>query len=382
MDTLPQRRLHVLYALCLLLIALLNHMTKHNSQFGQGECVSDTEQSVISDNNAVSRTMPRDARLDNIRVLACLLVVLMHSPMPVENANGIFLSGISYITMPCIGLFFMISGALLLPVKTDMFSFLKRRLGKIVFPLLIWTALYLCLNIYNSESEINILQNILSIPFSPQGTGVLWFLYTLTGLYLLAPIISPWLAQCSRRQIELVLVLWAITLCYPVLGNFVSINTNDTGILYYFTGYAGYFLLGYYVRHYRDVLNLKVVLLFGFIGLAAPVFVKLREIEVEFLSVFGYLSIFTVMLCCVYYRLAYAFKSNRLITFIARYSFGIYLSHILIMRYILWRMPFFEALSPYPFQTLVIFSLTFLGALILCRIIACLPFSAYIIGNK
>lgn len=56
--------------------------------------------------------------LDFLRVLACMMVVLMHSPVPSGQGSGIFLSTLSYLTMPCIGIFFAISGALLLPVST------------------------------------------------------------------------------------------------------------------------------------------------------------------------------------------------------------------------------------------------------------------------
>ena len=51
--------------------------------------------------------------LDILRVLACLMVICMHAPYPKEGANGLFLSTLSYFTAPCIGLFFMVSGALL-----------------------------------------------------------------------------------------------------------------------------------------------------------------------------------------------------------------------------------------------------------------------------
>ena len=60
--------------------------------------------------------------LDFLRVLACLMVVLMHSPMASAKAIGLLLSTLSYLTMPCIGLFFAISGALLLPVATPPMS--------------------------------------------------------------------------------------------------------------------------------------------------------------------------------------------------------------------------------------------------------------------
>ena len=55
----------------------------------------------------------RDYALDLLRIVACVMVVMMHSPMPSADANGMLLSSLSYFTAPCIGLFFMVSGALI-----------------------------------------------------------------------------------------------------------------------------------------------------------------------------------------------------------------------------------------------------------------------------
>ena len=55
--------------------------------------------------------------LDIIRILAILMVVLTHTPMPGLGTPGVVLSSISYLCAPGIGLFFMVSGALLLPVQ-------------------------------------------------------------------------------------------------------------------------------------------------------------------------------------------------------------------------------------------------------------------------
>lgn len=57
----------------------------------------------------------RDLSLDLLRIVACVMVVMMHSPIPSDNSDGIILSSLSYFTAPCIGLFFMDSGALFLP---------------------------------------------------------------------------------------------------------------------------------------------------------------------------------------------------------------------------------------------------------------------------
>lgn len=76
--------------------------------------------------------------LDYLRCIACLMVILMHSPMPNLGTNSLILSAISYLSAPCIGLFFMVSGALLLPIAGTSHTFLTKRCSKIVYPTLFW----------------------------------------------------------------------------------------------------------------------------------------------------------------------------------------------------------------------------------------------------
>lgn len=89
----------------------------------------------------------REYYLDVLRIFACLSVILMHSPSVkyVGEPNSFFLSGISYFTTPCIGLFFMVSGALLLPATATATEFLKRRLGRVLLPTVFWSAMYITL---------------------------------------------------------------------------------------------------------------------------------------------------------------------------------------------------------------------------------------------
>ena len=145
--------------------------------------------------------MKRIFQYDILRILACLMIVAMHSPMSGNECDGIFLSSLSYLTAPGIGLFFMVSGALLLPVKENTRLFIKKRFTKIAIPTFLWTVFYLCCNVWLKNEPLT-LRAVLSIPFSAQGNPVLWFIYTLLGLYLLAPILSRWLAICSRRELE------------------------------------------------------------------------------------------------------------------------------------------------------------------------------------
>lgn len=327
--------------------------------------------------------------LDLIRVLACLMVICMHAPYPKEGANGLFLSTLSYLTAPCIGLFFMVSGALLLPVETDTKTFLKKRLAKIVVPTLVWTIVYWGYNVVTKGDE-HWIQTIASIPFSSQGHGVMWFMYTLTGLYLLTPILSRWLEKASKREMEFYLLLWLVSMCYPLLELFLRVQKGDENILYYFSGYAGYFLLGYYMRKYPRSLSFKRLVPFVLMALVAPVLCKTLCWDVDFYSLFWHLSVFVGIMCAAWFRgiLNYGkvlFVSDRVLTkleLISNLSFGIYLSHIFIMRYVLWKWDFIVSIDSYVLQKCVIAVFTFIISLMFCLLVSRLPKGDYIIGYK
>lgn len=331
----------------------------------------------------------RYCELDVIRVLACLMVILMHSPRPTENAIGLFCSTLSYLTMPCIGLFFMVSGALLLPIKIDTATFLKKRFSKIVFPTLFWSLFYILLNLITQEKGTPLVKSFLSIPFSPQHK-VLWFMYTLSGLYLIAPIISSWITKISKRELELYLILWMITMLYPVLELFLDVRQDTTGMLYYVSGYAGYFLLGYYMKSYPQTMPFKIIVPLSILSLLVPVCCKIGKIEIDFYRMFGYLSIFVVIQCVMWFRLITKFlgggcKSSPLLPLLEKcsnLSFGIYLIHIFILAYVLGKWRFIMDIDSYILQTFVIAILTFISSLMICWLISHLPKADYIIGYK
>lgn len=326
----------------------------------------------------------RDYSLDIIRILACGLVVLMHSPIPGPQASGVFLSALSYLTAPCIGLFFMVSGALLMPVKTDYGSFLLRRFDKIAIPTLIWSLIYISLRLLESKSELNIIQSLASIPFSPQGEGVLWFMYTLAGLYLVAPILSAWVKKASQREISIVLGLWGITLCYPILNFGLLTDSSTSGILYYFTGYGGYFLLGYYLRKYPRAIPTWIAISIAVIGLILIPILKYYKIEFDFYQLFWYLSIFIAAFAVTIWNIIKEYISIKILPgFIIRLSnltFGIYLIHILIMRHWLWNSIWIISIDNYIVQTFTIFILTFIISWISCWLISYLPVAKWIIA--
>ena len=88
--------------------------------------------------------------LDNIRVFACILVIASHivgqffvsPPFTPDNETCAWSSFYTVLVRVSIPLFFMISGALLLPVRDTTGQFLKKRFTRVLFPFLLWSAFY------------------------------------------------------------------------------------------------------------------------------------------------------------------------------------------------------------------------------------------------
>ncbi len=330
--------------------------------------------------------------LDVIRILACCMIVLMHSPHPNAGNPGALLVPLGFITAAGIGLFFMVSGALLLPVKTDTSSFLKKRLGKIVGPLFFWSLFYLGVSIVSGEKSISSLPHALaSILFSKQGHGILWFMYTLAGMYLLAPIISPFLVKASKQELNFYLILWAIALCLPALSNVLDVDRSSTGMLYYFSGYVGYFVSGYYMHAFKPHIPNWLIPLLFIVPIACLLFSKLYYDRDGLLyDYYWYLSIFVAMMCVAWFdgvkRLVSKSKfregGSLILQKLSDCCFGIYLVHIFIMRYILWNI---DAIV-YNFggigQILITWTLTILLSFAVTSIISMSPYSEYIVGFR
>lgn len=318
-----------------------------------------------------------------------MMIIAMHSPIPNTGIDPYILSTNSLLTAPGIGLFVMVSGALLLPVNMPTKQFLQRRFKKIVGPILFWTLISMLVYVPNDVIlSSHIWKGVLSIPIQAQFSSTLWFMYMLAGLYLLAPILSAWLRNATKRECLFYLCLWLVTLCYPLVRNILIVNESYSGILYYFGGYAGYFLLGYYLRFYLNTESMWRCSLF----IGGPLFVaatiKLIGLQIIFYDLFWYLSFFVAMMSMGWFLLikktsVISDESSRIYHYVALISnccFGIYLVHIFIMRSVVWHWSWLYDMGI--MQIILVTILTFIGSLVVTWLISYLPGAEYIIGFK
>lgn len=227
---------------------------------------------------------------DAIRLLAFFMLLCCHAADPFY-ASAAYASAATAtdpeevqwamrwgsLVRPCVPLFVMLTGVLSLPIKSSMEQFYKKRIPRVLYPFLLWSVIYYLtpwftglLGMDNSvvtklfswaESDSQALgdgmANVARIPYAFSFIAChMWYIYMLIGLYLYIPIFSAWVEKATRRQKEIVLVLWALSTLLPYFTEYVSryafgtCEWNSFGLFYYFAGFSGYMLLGHYIQHY------------------------------------------------------------------------------------------------------------------------------------
>ena len=306
----------------------------------------------------------RNFAMDLLRVVACFLVIHQHCAEQfyaitghVEVGDDTFFIGINTsLGRICVPLFVMISGYFLLPVKMGLRDFLKRRLSRILIPFVVWYLAYCIFFIFYSGDTVGqATANFFSMLINfDDRLGHMWYIYMLVGLYLLAPIISPWLEKVGKRQMQFYLAIWLITTLIPYLNRFVSPEVwgacfwNPSPTFYYFTGFAGYFLLGYYVRRFGAASVWQALLLIG-VGYIPTTyfyidsmyhFTEFQDLEMSWNFCTLNVAMMTYGVFCLFTKIRWQGSLEkkgllgwlgRLLSDFAQRSYGIYLFHIMVL---------------------------------------------------
>jgi surface polysaccharide O-acyltransferase-like enzyme len=159
------------------------------------------------------------------------------------------------------------------------------------------------------------------------------------GIYLFIPIIGKWVRGCNDREIVYFLLIWACTL----LLNQPILSKLKIGIgLTYFSGYLGYVVLGYYLatKTFKNIKLLNIISTYLILsGLVVTIIgtYLLSSSSGKFNGIFySYLSPNVLIVSIGIFLVS---KNNQapnqkifgIVSFISKFSFGIYLIHILVL---------------------------------------------------
>lgn len=286
--------------------------------------------------------------LDNARITAILAVVILHAAVSavVDTPLGspYWWAGnlIDAFSRWCVPVFVMISGALLLaPAKAEpAMLFYRKRMTRILAPLLFWSAFYL--------GWIYLKGAMKGSPPAPQAllqrlaAGEpyyhLWFLFMLVPLYLVTPLLRQLVARTSRPA------LLALTIAGFALAITRVIYTHLTGrgpgpFPLWFLNYVPYFLLGHLIAtcpwQLAPIVARTVILVSGALTAVGCNELALQRGLASGLYFYDYLSLTVIpMSASVFYLMRhwrYPMLGPILTPQVAALTMGVYLIHPLFI---------------------------------------------------
>ncbi len=344
------------------------------------------------------------AYIDTLRIIAILLVCLIHSPIlylgtayehPFMAAYETVVGGAN--------IFLMISGSLLLPVKKPWREFVSRRLHVVGWPLLFWTVVYMAVGFATGSKTWS---DVLMLPLMP-ADHTLWFVYQIIMVYLTLPVASICIKAAGKRGVQIYLLLWALSSLIPYQHGVINAMAAQQHPLSFFHNCYGYVILGYYLRHnplplftLRHGWWITLIMLFGIVGV--PLFEFNMQPDLTWrdhiVAITDHVSINSVMMSTLVFTTVQHFCPEhysepetggaRFWRTLGKCTFGIYLMHILMLEQLC--VPLFNMIYQTLHPSFIVWILcitvgmaavAFIISAVVTRLILLLPFSRLIVGR-
>lgn len=287
--------------------------------------------------------LPHDVSLDGVRVVATLMVLLIH--ISGKGFAGMAehwwaINTYESVSRICVPLFFMITGALLLPKSSSIESVISR-VWRIVFVLFAWSFIYFVYYKFHGPTAANWFAAIVREPVA----GHFWYLYTLIVVYFFIPVLASFFNVAQVRLQIFILVVWfLVSSLIPVINRFfeTKIIGLDTAVFYI---YPAYVLAGGLI--YKHLKATRSFAIFSFIlwvastaltGFLTWYYSKDKPVNTElFYEYFSPLVVIATLAAFVCVRYFSVFLANKipgvrsLLISLGGLSFGVYLVHPIII---------------------------------------------------
>lgn len=349
----------------------------------------------------------RIAFLDYMRVIACFMVIMVHScefyfidgsEIGIRSlSDGFWVSVIDSALRCSVPLFVMISAWLLVPVRGTVKDFFRKRFVRVLVPFVVWSVLYAVLPIlWGGMDKSDLLSSLAHLAYNfNDASGHMWYIYMLIGLYLFMPVISPWLESAGKKAEQIFLILWFVSSFFPYIRSvagyiYGECYWNEYNLLWYFSGFLGYVVLAHYIKNYMAwsvkarILSGAILYLAGYVVTAVIWYnristaMTLQELELSWRFctpnvIFESLGAFLII-----QSIFEKSKETAVVGEISRLSYGIYLMHIFILG-ATFSVVETLALST-PVTILITGVMTFIICCVVSKILSLIPNSKYIIG--
>lgn len=344
---------------------------------------------------------------DVVRGVAVFLVVLIHSAakimiqwdkIPLDH--WLWGNGFDAVSRASVPLFVMLSGALMLGRQEAAGDFFKKRLSKLMIPFSFWVAAYINWRIFYIGEVLPVDKLIISIVTGPVYYH-LWYLYMVMGLYLITPLLRSLLPHMGKRDLRYAFGLWVtwnslLPLLFYIIWLYVGYSVNLGIKVPLAMGYSGYFILGWYLTQKKTNENAMWKWLAAFLLSTCAIFFgtwlftdaagAFQDILYDYFSpavLAQAVSLFMLLRCYgdrMEMRIGHS--GRRWWAMAGRFSFGIYLAHVMLLElfeggglgFELHGTSFHPGLAV-PVTAVVIFVLSWLAVALISRI----PILCYVV---
>ncbi|MDC5853331.1 acyltransferase [Vibrio europaeus] len=279
---------------------------------------------------------------DLLRCVAAVAVIAIHVLAPYRDELGqipfgdwVTAVGVNSVSRWAVPVFILITGALMLSDTRpfDAKYYVKRRLGKVLIPFLIWSLFYA----YLSGWSINGFDALEAKQvFADSATHAtyyhLGFFYYFIPLYFVIPFFQYVVRQYGDSSLYAFVAIWLVTTLL-FLFDIDGVWSNELWL------YSGYLPLGYLL--YRRVPLTKgyvaIFALLGSVALFTTAYMVISdslmqgEYTVERWLSYKTLNVILaasmIFMLCRYFGEGLSQKSNQVIGFISKNSLGIYILH-------------------------------------------------------
>ena len=296
---------------------------------------------------------------DVLRCVAAIAVIAIHVLAPYRQMLGdipfdqwVTAVGVNSVTRWAVPVFILISGALMLSDRRPFNAqyYLKRRLGKVLVPFLLWSAFYALLSGLTIKGyDLGVTEQVLRDSPWHATYYHLGFFYYFIPLYLLIPFFQFVVRNHGDNALYAYVAIWLVTTLLYFMG-IDGVWSNQLWL------YSGYLPLGY-LLYQRVPVTLGWTVLFSLLGIAAlattAYMVIGDSLAADKYTVGRWLSYKTlnvvlaasmIFTLCRYVGEGLSAPVNRVIGFISKHSLGIYLLHPIF----LWPMKEFGWYQGHP----------------------------------
>ncbi|WP_295723433.1 acyltransferase [uncultured Methanobrevibacter sp.] len=167
--------------------------------------------------------------IDNLKFIAILAVIVAHALSLIGGAEVLHfrLAKIDQLCRFAVPLFLMITGALFLNKDIILKDYLKKRVIRVIYPLIFFTVL-----IYISKITNNVLYYY-------------WYSWMIIGVLLAVPIINKFIQHSNEKEIEYYIIIFIIFSIFNQVCNIYNIK-YALDISFFYTP-VSYLILGYYL---------------------------------------------------------------------------------------------------------------------------------------